>query len=148
MSKLLRVLIVDDEQDILNAMEAAFMTTDFDIHTTNSPVTALKMINETHFQVVITDIAMPEMNGLELLRKIKEYNAFIQVIIITGYITVGNALNAFRYGATDCFFKPLDDPDQIIEAVRNCIKKVERINDFLSEVVSSGRAKADPPDLR
>lgn len=141
MSKPYRVLIVDDEQEILDALEAAFLTTDLDISTTDDPITALKMIKETHFHVVISDIAMPRMNGLELLRKIKEYNAFIQVIIITGYITLSNALNAFRYGAADCFFKPFDDPNQIIETTYNCLKKTERINRFLRKVASSDRAQ-------
>ena len=139
-----RILIVDDEQEILDALEAAFLTTDLDISTTDNPITALEMIKETHFHVVITDIAMPQMNGLDLLRKIKEYNAFIQVIVITGYITMNNALNAFRCGASDCFFKPFEDPDQIIDAVCNCIKKMGRINDFLKQLASSSRAQEAP----
>ena len=139
MSKSYRILIVDDEQDILDALEAAFLTTGLDVHTVNNPLTAFEMIKEAHFHVVISDIAMPQMNGLELLRKIKEYNAFIQVIIITGYITINNALNAFRYGASDCFFKPFENPDQIIDAVYNCIKRMERINDFLKELASYSR---------
>ena len=139
MSKSYRILIVDDEQDILDALEATFLTTGLDVHTVNNPLTALEMIKEAHFHVVISDIAMPQMNGLELLRKIKEYNAFIQVIIITGYITINNALNAFRYGASDCFFKPFENPDQIIDAVYNCIKRMERINDYLKELASYSR---------
>ena len=75
MSKSYRILIVDDEQDILDALEAAFLTTGLDVHTVNNPLTAFEMIKEAHFHVVISDIAMPQMNGLELLRKIKEYNA-------------------------------------------------------------------------
>lgn len=139
MSKSYKVLVVDDEQDILDALEAAFLTTGLDVHTVNNPLTALEMIKKAHFHVVIADIAMPQMNGLELLRKIKEYNAFIQVIIITGYITINNALNAFRYGASDCFFKPFENPDQIIDAVYNCIKRMERIDDFLKELASYSR---------
>jgi DNA-binding NtrC family response regulator len=141
MSKSYRILIIDDEQHILDALETAFLTTELDIYTMDNPLKALEMIKETHFHVVIADIAMPQMNGLELLRKIKEYNAFIQVIMITGCITITNALNAFRYGASDCFFKPFENPDQIIEAVYGCIKKMERINNFLKELASSGRKK-------
>jgi len=139
MSELYKILIVDDEQHILDALEAAFLTTDLDIYTTDNPITALEMIKETHFHVVITDLAMPQMDGLELLRKIKEFNSFIQVIVITGYITITNALNAFRYGAVDCFFKPFEDPDQIIDAVYYCIEKMERINDVLNKIASSNR---------
>jgi YesN/AraC family two-component response regulator len=141
MTKSYRILIVDDEQHILDALEAAFLTTDLDIYTTDNPIRALEMIKETHFHVVISDIAMPQMNGLVLLRKIKEYNSFIQVIIITGYITITNALNAFRYGASDCFFKPFEDTDQIIDAMYNCIKKMERINNFLNRLALSNKSE-------
>ena len=141
MTKSYRILIVDDEQHILDALEAAFLTTDLDIYTTDNPNRALEMIKETHFHVVISDIAMPQMNGLVLLRKIKEYNSFIQVIIITGYITITNALNAFRYGASDCFFKPFEDTDQIIDAMYNCIKKMERINNFLNRLALSNKSE-------
>lgn len=144
MSKSYKILIIDDEQHILDAFETAFLTTGLDIYTMDNPLKALEMIKEAHFHVVIADIAMPQMNGLELLRKIKEYNAFIQVIIITGYITITNALNAFRYGASDCFFKPFKDPNQITDAIYNCIKRMERINDFLKEVSSSNRAEKTP----
>ena len=57
--------------------------------------------------------------------------------MITGYITMNNALNAFRYGASDCYFKPIENSDHIINSVSECIKKIERINTFLKKVASS-----------
>lgn len=137
MSKSYKLLIVDDEQAILDALEAMFLDTDLNIYTTTNPLRALEMIKEVHFHVVITDIAMPQMDGLELLKKIKSCDSFIQVIIITGYITITNALSAFRYGAADCFFKPFEDPNQIVRAVFNCIEKMDRINSFLKQIASS-----------
>ncbi len=131
-----KILIVDDEKEILKALESAFLTTNFEVHTADNPIKALGLIKKKHFHIVISDIAMPQMSGLKLLKKIKEYNPFIQVIIITGYITTSNALKAFRYGASDCFFKPFDDINKIIQSVKECASKMERINSFLNEVAS------------
>lgn len=132
-----RILIVDDEKEILEALESAFLITDIEVHVSDDPIIALDMIRKTHYPVIISDIAMPRMNGLDLLRKIKAYNPFIQVIMITGYITVTNALNAFRYGAADCFFKPFEDPDEILVSVRESLNKMNRIKHFLDKVVST-----------
>ncbi len=136
MSKTYKILIVDDEKEILDALEASFLITPYEVFTTNDPLIALDMIKKDHFNAVISDISMPQMNGLELLKKIKQYNAFIQVIMITGYITVSNALDAFRYGAADCFFKPFENPDKIIESVNECARKMERINKFINKIVA------------
>ncbi len=133
------ILIIDDENEILDALESAFLMTDYEVHLSDNPLTALGMIKKKHFHVIICDIAMPQMSGLELLKKIKEYNAFIQVVMITGHITIQNALNAFRYGATDCFFKPFENPDDIINSVSECIQKIERINAFLKKIVYSDK---------
>jgi|TARA_B100000315_G_C14480641_1_gene542719 CheY-like chemotaxis protein len=56
--------------------------------------------------VVISDIMMPEMNGVELLRKIKEFNNMIKVIMMTGFATNSQLASCFYYGASDCLFKP------------------------------------------
>jgi DNA-binding NtrC family response regulator len=74
---------------------------------------------------------MPEMDGLTLLRKIKNFNGTIQVIMITGYLTINNTLNAFRYGANDIFFKPFKEIREIIDAIEEAAKKLDRINEIL-----------------
>lgn len=134
MAKTYKILIVDDEQEILDVLERIFLFAELEVHTIDNPIIALGMIKKQHFHVVIADIAMPQMSGLDLLKKIKQYNAFIQVIMITGHTTVNNALNAFRYGANDCFFKPFENVEDILESVNNCISKLERINKFLNQV--------------
>ena len=141
MSKQYKLLIVDDEKQILDALETAFLADDIYVQTIDNPITALGMIKAEHFHVVISDIAMPQMSGLDLLRQIKQYNAFIQVIMITGYITVTNALNAFRYGASDCFFKPFENPDQIIASVYECVRRMERVNNFIQKVATVSRSE-------
>ena len=88
---------------------------------TNDPYTALKMIHEGNYLIVISDIAMPGMTGIELLSRIKEYNGMIQVIMVTGYVTLDNILTCLRLGADDCFLKPLADLDNLKESVDEAI---------------------------
>lgn len=128
------LLIVDDDESILLMLEALFMNTAYEVKTVNDPFAAYHLIENEHFDIVISDIAMPVMDGLTLLRKIKQFNGMIQVIMMTAYITINNTLNAFRYGAIDIFFKPFDDVEEIVGAVDDIAVKLNRVNKILSRV--------------
>ncbi len=130
-----KILIVDDSKSVLKVLKSAFNKTPYKVKTVLSPVKAYELIENEGFNIVISDIEMPEMNGLELMKKIKQFNGMIQVIIITGYLTINNALNSFRYGAENLFFKPVD-VNEIVAAVDTCAAKLDRVNclvDLLAE---------------
>lgn len=131
-----KLLIVDDSKAILAGLSRAFRKTPYEVVTVDNPMEAYDLIQDRHFDIVISDIEMPEMNGLELLRKIKNYNGMIQVIIFTGYITINNTLNAFRYGAFDLFFKPVAD-DVLVAAVDQAAARLNRINNLIEEVANA-----------
>ncbi|MEW6500965.1 MAG: response regulator transcription factor [Thermodesulfobacteriota bacterium] len=139
MPKRYRVLIVDDSKSVLKALEDAFADSNFLVTATANPLTAYEMVENEHFDIVISDIMMPEMDGLTLLRKIKNFNGMIQVIMITGYITINNTLNAFRYGANDIFFKPFEDVGEIIQAAEAAAAKLDRINAILKRLTKDKR---------
>ena len=128
-----RLLIIDDDDFILSTLELAFENTPYLVTTVNNPFKAYSMIEESHFDIVISDIVMPGMDGLTLLEKIKDYNGMIQVIMLTGEITVNNTIKAFRKGAVDIFFKPLETMGQIVTAVDEAAKKLDRVNAILSK---------------
>ena len=129
-----KILIVDDDKDILSMLELAFLSTSYDITTIDHPLQAYKMIENEHFDMVISDIQMPQMDGLTLLRKIKSFNGMVQVIMITAHITISNTLDAFRYGAVDIFFKPFEDINEIILAADNVAAKLNRVNTILRKL--------------
>ncbi|MFZ5776083.1 MAG: response regulator [Thermodesulfobacteriota bacterium] len=139
MAKPYKLLIVDDSTSVLLALADAFASTPYVVTTCNNPLKAYETIENEHIDIVISDIMMPEMDGLTLLRKIKNFNGLTQVIMITGYININNTLNAFRYGANDIFFKPIQDTGELIRAVDAAAAKLDRINTILIQLSKKKR---------
>lgn len=121
-----KILIVDDEKDITTTLKRYFTFEGYSVDTTNDPYTALKLINDDNYLIVISDIAMPGMTGIELLSRIKKYNGMIQVIMITGFVTLDNILTCLRLGADDCFLKPLSNLDELKGSVDEAIGKLTK----------------------
>ena len=135
-SRTYKILIVDDDRDILSLLELAFLNSPYIVTTIDHPLQAYKMIENEHFDMVISDIQMPQMDGLTLLRKIKSFNGMIQVIMMTAHITISNTLDAFRYGAVDIFFKPFEDINEIIIAADGVAAKLDRVNNILRQLAT------------
>ncbi|MCL4457805.1 MAG: sigma-54 dependent transcriptional regulator [Nitrospirae bacterium] len=100
------VLIVDDEADMALAIQESLKRFGFKPTVYNNPVDALNELNLSDFSLVITDMKMPGMNGIEFLHEIRKKGIFVPVIVITGYGTVENAVDAMKLGATDYIMKP------------------------------------------
>ena len=103
-----RVLIVDDDSGIRASLAAYLRRSGFEVLTAGGAPQALEILEEEQIQLVLTDIAMPEMSGLDLLRAINETGVDCEVIIITGYMAIAYAIEAMRAGAYDFFTKPLN----------------------------------------
>ncbi|MFQ5432137.1 MAG: response regulator [Nitrospinota bacterium] len=131
----IKILVVDDEPEITESLVRILRIEGYDATGVTNPLTALEMVKKENYLIVISDIQMPEMRGTELLRSIKEYNGMIQVIIITGYVTIDNILTCLRRGANDCFFKPLKDSKELLNAVKVATGKLERWEQVISEMV-------------
>lgn len=125
------ILIVDDEESITKMLKNVLMLEGYEVETKNCPIEAWELFQQQPFPIVISDIAMPSMNGVDLLRKLKDYESFTQVIMITGYVTLDNVLTAFRMGAQNIFFKPFKNIDDIVDEVALCAKKIDRIKEVL-----------------
>jgi two-component system, NtrC family, response regulator len=104
----LNIVILDDE-DILRITLADDLVDDgFNVSNFGNPINALKFIDKNEVDVVITDMKMPEMNGIEVLEKIIALNKGIEVIVMTAYGTIDSAVNAMKLGAYDYITKPFD----------------------------------------
>src|SRR3972149_3166569 len=102
------ILIVDDEQSICDVISVVLRKEGYAVTTTTSPKEAIKLFKKTAFDVVIQDIKMPEMDGIELLKRLKEINSDAIVVIMTAYSTWERAVEAMRLGAFGYIKKPFD----------------------------------------
>lgn len=104
----MKILLVEDDPSIRNGISVFLRHKDFEVLTASNGREAFDKIKETDFNAVITDIQMPEINGLELLELIKDNNIKTHVIVITAFATVENAVLAMQKGAEDFLTKPLN----------------------------------------
>ncbi len=117
------VMIVDDEPDMLSMLRLVIQKKcDCDVITAGSGLIALEKLGESRPDVILTDIKMPDLDGLELLKKIREQDETISVVIMTGYGTIDMAVQALKDGAYDFLQKPFDK-DHIIRVVKHCFER-------------------------
>ncbi|MGD8740443.1 MAG: response regulator, partial [Desulfobacterales bacterium] len=114
------VLVVDDEKSIVQSLSGLLSDEGFEVSTAVNGYEALKVIDSESPDVVLLDIWMPGIDGIETLKEIKKYNPHIQVIIITGHGTIETAVKATKLGAFDLVEKPLSI-DKIILAINNAL---------------------------
>ncbi len=106
MDKTNNILLVDDEPVVLASIKRIFKKDDYLVDAASSADEAIKLLDNNNYHLVISDIMMPGMNGLDLLSVIKEKKSSIKVIMITGYATMATAMKALRKGAYDFIAKP------------------------------------------
>ncbi|MFW5844855.1 MAG: response regulator [Planctomycetota bacterium] len=111
------LLIVDDERDIRDMLRRHFALAGHAIDCAADGCTALEHLAVSRYEIVISDILMPNMDGIQLLARIRQDYPMVQVIMITGQISLLNALACLRHGALTCIFKPLSDLGQLDQAV-------------------------------
>ena len=116
------VLFIDDEADIRSAVSQLFKLEDLLCSTTANPADILTRISTRFDGIVITDMHMPALNGLELLQKIHAIDAEIPVVLLTGYGAVSLAVKAMQQGAYDFLEKPFDN-DHLVEVSRRALEK-------------------------
>ncbi len=126
-----RLLIVDDEIEICEMLSRHFRYLGFHVDTASDGIEALEKLAKARTEVVISDIVMPQMDGVELLRTIRQQYPMIHTIMITGYVTLENALACMRHGADTCVFKPLEDLTELEEAVEFAVGRLKRWHEKL-----------------
>ncbi len=102
------VLIVDDEKDFLDLISERLAARDVKVSTATRAQDALSLLDKESYDAVVLDLQMPEMDGLEALKRIKEKNPDVQVILLTGHATVEKGVEAMKLGAMDLIEKPAD----------------------------------------
>ena len=130
------ILVVDDDKAIRESLRMILQYAKYDVHFAEDGASALSQIASTSFDIVLLDIKMAGMDGLEVLRKIKENDADLPVVMISGHGTIETAVDATRMGAYDFLQKPLDK-DKMLIVVRNAMDKKQLLleNKLMKEKV-------------
>lgn len=129
MEKSTRVLAVDDEESIRNVLSMVLSSDGHEVTTASSAEEALQFFMQKPYPLVITDVRMEGMSGLQLLQEVKRINADCQVIIITSYASFESAIQALRAGAYDYIVKPFEDIDLISAAASRAVDKIRLIEE-------------------
>src|SRR5881275_912197 len=114
-----KILVVDDERSILVLLKEALGQWGYQVTTTASAAEALGILKSELFDALITDIRMPDMSGLDLLREIRKQDESIEVVMMTGYPTIASAVQALKEGAYDYLSKPL-----ILDELRHLMSRM------------------------
>lgn len=106
MEKIHRVMVLDDEPIVCERLSSTLEKSNIEVETFTSPNEAIKRIAEEFFPVLITDLKMKELDGIEILKVVQKISSQTKVIIITGFATVEKAKEALKIGAYDFIAKP------------------------------------------
>lgn len=112
----MRLLLVDDEERFLTTTRILLEKRGVETATATNGPDALKILDERPMDVVILDVKMPGMDGVEVLRRIKQKHALLEVIMLTGHASVDSAVEGLKLGAFDYVMKPIDIPDLLAKA--------------------------------
>ena len=117
-----RILVVDDEEIVVRSCLRILGDRDYEVDSAQDGWQALKKIEENHFDVLVLDIMMPKIDGLEVLQRVKEAHPDIDVIMITGLSQIDTAVKAMKLGAFDYLPKPFD-PDELKLVVQRALER-------------------------
>jgi len=112
------ILIVDDEEGIRASLSAYLKLEGYEVATAESGPEAIAKLRDRKHNIVLLDINMPGMDGIETLRAIKTVDFSIQVIMMTAYSTFDKTMKSMEFGAADYLLKPFDDLSEILHLVR------------------------------
>jgi DNA-binding response OmpR family regulator len=145
------ILVVDDEGAIRYSVSKTLQRVGYTVHEAASGEEALEMMKKDDYDVVLTDIRMPGLTGVELLKRIKEVAPDSIVILMTGYASLGTAVESLRLGAHDYLIKPSSSQDirqsvaKGVERAQNLKRRRALLDAIRNNVFELARADVEPP---
>ena len=130
MGKKVSILIVDDEQSVRDSLYDWFIDDGYHVECAENAKKALSILESECFDIVLADIKMPGMDGLEMMKRIKMLKAETIVIVMTAFASVNTAVQALKDGAFDYVTKPFD-PDDLSHLIRNAVKQISLADENL-----------------
>ncbi len=121
-----RVLVVDDEEDILQLFTELLQRWGYEAVTARNGVEALDKFRSQQIDLIVSDLKMPEMDGLELLQHIRSIDSRVPILVLTGYPTVETAVKAIQEGAYDYLMKPVN-PEELRFRIEKALAQSEQM---------------------
>jgi signal transduction histidine kinase len=119
-----RILVIEDEDDVRESYLDMFEFFGYEVDSAPNGREGVVKVTNNDYDIVITDLNMPEMDGIEVLKVVKKNKPYIEVIVITGYATLENAIKAMKIGAYDYFTKPID-LEHVKIVLAKCIQSIK-----------------------
>ena len=129
----MRILIVDDEIECADSLVIALKPAKFELQSETDPLKALELYKKTRFDVVITDVRMPNMNGIELLKAIRKFDEKARVIVITAYGELETSIAAINNRAVAFFGKPVNF-GELVALLNDIQKDILNDNKLLEDI--------------
>lgn len=120
-----KILIIDDDVSFCLMIKTLLEKNQYQVTSIFSPVEGLKVIKETFFNIVLSDMRMPEMTGLDLIAPIKKHSPHTQIILMTSYAEITTAIRAIKQGAFDYISKPLN-PEELLIVIQDALKSSDQ----------------------
>jgi len=136
----LSILVVDDDENIRMVLHQSLEKEGYHVSTAKNAEEALNTLQRSFFHVVITDIMMGEMSGVELLQQIKEMNSLMQIFVMTSHSTLPHVIQCMQGGAYDFFEKPLKIEDILI-SLGEASRRAARWSTLYSRLALSSKEK-------
>ena len=122
-----RLLAVDDEEVVLDSFRKILVMGGYNVDTVETGQEALKLVQEGRYDFVFTDLKMPAMSGVDVVKGVHHLRPDIDIVVITGYASVDTAVDCMKYGAVDYVEKPFTGDELLEFTKRSLIRRQERI---------------------
>lgn len=132
----MKVLIVDDDEKICEGLEEMLAEEGYETTSVTSGEDAIKKLNKEDFNILLTDLVMPRISGMDVLREAKRINPRIHVVMITAFATIESAVEAMKKGASDYISKPFK-----LHEVQNTLKRILEESKFEEKLRQSANAQ-------
>lgn len=139
------ILIIDDEPELLNALQTFLDLRGFSADTESDPERALSRVLEGRYGVVLVDIVMPRMDGLEVLRRIRAERPEVEVVMITANSTRERVMSARWLGAADFILKPFSDLELIAQVILLALERARRWVEVARNSPTESWQEVSPP---
>ena len=126
----IRLLVVDDDAPTTLLLKSVLTKEGYSVDVANSAAVALSLVNGKKYHVVISDVVMPNQDGLELLAELRKRDPLIQVVMMTAGASMSRTIAALELGAADFVLKPLQ-MEEMVMIVRLCVAKIKRWHGIL-----------------